>query len=117
MQLEDFMEFIEAGEIPPEPPDGLTGAGSEWNSPLDNNYSYGDYLRARTACIEKGMWALVKQQSGTARMCGYRRRSSRFKVQSSRHGSAAWLQPKITMPARHGWIKRFCYSPPLAFSL
>jgi hypothetical protein len=24
MQLEDFMECIEVGEVPPEPPDGLT---------------------------------------------------------------------------------------------
>ena len=62
MQLEDFMECIEVGEVPPESPDGLTGDGLEWNGPLDDSHSYGDYLRARTACIEKGMWALVEQQ-------------------------------------------------------
>ncbi|MFO1431805.1 MAG: hypothetical protein U1F76_16985 [Candidatus Competibacteraceae bacterium] len=75
MQLEDFMECIEAGEIPPEPPDGLTGDGFEWNGPLENSYSYGDYLRARTVCIEKGMWALVERQWTTelARWIGTRR--------------------------------------------
>lgn len=60
MPLEDFMACIANGDIPPEPPDGLlTSDEGAWSPRLDVTRSYGGYLRARTACIEQGMWAIV----------------------------------------------------------
>jgi hypothetical protein len=63
MPLEDFMTCITNGDIPPEPPDGLlTGDDGAWSPALDAAQTYGDFLRARTACLEQGMWAIVDRR-------------------------------------------------------
>jgi len=61
MQVEDFMECVYGGEIPPEPPDGLITGGWEVDSLLSDAQGYFKYSRARTECTERGMWAIVDQ--------------------------------------------------------
>jgi hypothetical protein len=61
MQLADFLACIDAGNIPPEAPDGLTAGGWDWDGLLEDVNRYGDYLRARAFCVECGMWAVVDQ--------------------------------------------------------
>lgn len=59
MELEDFLDCIRAGEIPPEPPDGLSSGGWEFAGSLQDADSWMQYSKARRECNERGMWAIV----------------------------------------------------------
>jgi hypothetical protein len=49
LQIDDFLSYIEQGEIPPCPPEQL---------PFEKYYK----LDPRRYCIERGMWAIVDKQ-------------------------------------------------------
>jgi hypothetical protein len=54
MRLEAFLAYVRRGEVPPEPPDGLSPGG--WDMPPD----YGiKYYEARDECTARGMWCVV----------------------------------------------------------
>jgi hypothetical protein len=59
MKLEDFLAYIQNDEIPPEPPDGLTSGGWEFEGFLNDADTWMNYLSVRRECNERGMWAIV----------------------------------------------------------
>jgi len=59
MHLDDFLELIYAGEIPPEPPTFLDQHGHCNALYRAEKHIYMDYMVARSSCTERGMWAIV----------------------------------------------------------
>ena len=52
MRLEEYVENVENGIVPPEPPFGATFNGRSSNSGIE-------YFRARETCCKHGMWPVV----------------------------------------------------------
>lgn len=84
MHLTDFMVSVRKGQIPPEPPDGLSVSG--YSRPSEITFSY---YTARAECTEKyNMWAIV---------------SDDFARQL-----AAWIGPRkaLEVMAGGGWLAK-----------
>lgn len=58
--LEKYLEYIDAGEIPPEPPRTTSIGGHNWGSITPNEFQ--EMFDARSFCRTRGLWTVIDQR-------------------------------------------------------